>query len=1196
MALLPLSSSSSSSSSKRCKFDVFLSFRGEDTRKTFTDHLYIGLKQKGIYVFKDDEKLKQGTFIAPELLKVIEEARFAVVILSSDYASSRWCLIELTKIVECMEMTGLVVLPVFHYVNPSDVRDHKGTFGEAISKHEESFKDNIGYVQTWKAALTKVADLAGWDLKDKHESIIIQKIIERIFSELYHKLPYVSEDLVGMDSCVEEMLDSYIGEGLGDVRFVGICGMGGIGKTTLALEIYRRISSNFEARSFIANIREETKNQGLVSLQKQLLSKILMESEINIWDVYMGINVIRNTLCNKNVFIILDDVDRDEQLEALAGKHDWFGPGSRIIVTSRDSHLLIRYGVDYIYTTKELNNDDALQLFSWRAFHKPHPEANYVNLSKDFVNYAKGLPLALKVLGSSLFAKRLNEWKSALYKLKEEPNRNILDILQISFDGLTYLQKGLFLDIACFFKGENKDCIRDILESFCYSLDYDIGVLMDKSLITIDDHGTLWMHDLLQDMGQEIVRHESPREPGGRSRLWIYDDVIHVLKNNTGTEVVEGIMLNMPIQEVEHLSAEVFSKMKILRLLIIGNMKLPKGFINGTMKLPKVLIRGNVHLPKDLSYLSNELRIIEWHGYPFKSMPTSFQPNKLVEIRMHCSRIIQLWKGIMILDALKLMDLSDSQYLIEIPDLSGAPKLKQLILRHCTRLYKIHTSLGDLKQLIRLDLNGCKCLESLPHKISLEALEIFDLGGCSRLKKFPEIVGNILLNACCCLTSLKILTLSGCSKLDELPENLGNIEVLEELDVSGTAITGLPLSVVHLKNLKILSLRGCVGLSSKSFNKLLSFPLMQRKRSPDPMGILECLQGLWSLTKLDLSYCNIQTIPDVLGPLSSLEVLNLTGNNFVCLPESIIQLSNLRGLYLGRCNQLQMLPKLPLNMYFIDATGCTSLETLSLSPEYDFRPIIYLLNCVKLIYNQGIGDLLSTILRYYIIKRCCNPNSDSYLTIPGSEIPNWFKHQNVGASVNLQVPSHLLFCCKFMGIAVCAVYIFHQHHPLLHMIDTHELYCSIKANGYGPPEVWLPLTEEFGKIESYHLWLEYIPITLFESRWKEELDANEFTQIEVTFEPETPGLEVTKCGVHLIFEQDIEDLNQSSCIITPYYEDDDLGDSEKDTKIKESCDDEPPHPKWTEHPNLIENWIGNLCIQGQGDFDCEEESGKGCQV
>ncbi|KAL4625506.1 hypothetical protein ACB092_05G031400 [Castanea dentata] len=274
-----------------------------------------------------------------------------------------------------------------------------------------------------------------------------------------------------------------------------------------------------------------------------------MKSEINIWNVCEGIDIMRNTLCNKRVFIVLDDVDKEEQFGALAGKHDWFGLGSRIIVTSRDSHLLVRCGVNDIYTAKGLSNDDALQLFSWGAFHKPYPEENYVNLSKDFVNYAKGLPLALKILDSSLFAKIANEWKSALDKLKEESNRNILDILQISFDELTNSQKGLFLDIACFFKGVNKDFIRDILESFGYYPDYNIGVLVDKSLITIDNGRTLWMHDLLQDMGQEIVLRESPKEPGRRSRLWIYEDVIYVLKNNTGTEVVEGIMLNLPIQK-----------------------------------------------------------------------------------------------------------------------------------------------------------------------------------------------------------------------------------------------------------------------------------------------------------------------------------------------------------------------------------------------------------------------------------------------------------------------------------------------------------------------------------------------------------------------------------------------------------------------------------------------------------------------
>jgi hypothetical protein len=158
---------SSSSSSPGYKYDVFLSFRGEDTRTKFTDHLYAALKQKGISTFRDDEKLKQGTFIAPELFKAIQESSFAVVVLSSDYASSRWCLIELAKIVDCMEKTGLIVLPVFHYVDPSDVRNQRGTFAEAFAKHEERFKDSIEDVFTWRAALTKVADLAGWDLKDK---------------------------------------------------------------------------------------------------------------------------------------------------------------------------------------------------------------------------------------------------------------------------------------------------------------------------------------------------------------------------------------------------------------------------------------------------------------------------------------------------------------------------------------------------------------------------------------------------------------------------------------------------------------------------------------------------------------------------------------------------------------------------------------------------------------------------------------------------------------------------------------------------------------------------------------------------------------------------------------------------------------------------------------------------------------------
>ena len=343
----------------------------------------------------------------------------------------------------------------------------------------------------------------------------------------------ISKQLVGIESRVSEMLDFYLDESSGGVRFVGICGMGGVGKTTLALEIYERISGRFEGSSYIADVREKTKNQHLVSLQEQLVSNILRGSEIKIWNEHEGIKIIGNRLRGKKVLIVLDDVDGEKQLEALAGNHDWFGPGSRIIVTSRDSHLLRRCDVDDIYEAKGLDKNEALQLFSVRAFKKPHPKKNYQDFSMYFVNYTNGLPLALKVLGSLLFNKSIDEWKCVIEKLKAEPYKEILDILQISFDGLTDTQKELFLDIACFFKGENQGCIRDILQSFGFYPDYNIGVLVDKSLITINENGTLWMHDLLQEMGQEIVRRGSQKEAGGRTRLWLNEDILHVLKNNT---------------------------------------------------------------------------------------------------------------------------------------------------------------------------------------------------------------------------------------------------------------------------------------------------------------------------------------------------------------------------------------------------------------------------------------------------------------------------------------------------------------------------------------------------------------------------------------------------------------------------------------------------------------------------------------
>ena len=163
----PISSSSSSSSStSRRNYDVFLSFYGKDTRKNFTDHLYAALKQKAINTFRDDEKLERGTFIAPELMEAIEGSKYAIVVLSENYAFSKWCLDELVKILECMKEKGLNVLPIFYYVDPSDVRKQKETFGKAFLEHEKDPKLSKD-IQRWRAALTEVGKIAGWHLYDR---------------------------------------------------------------------------------------------------------------------------------------------------------------------------------------------------------------------------------------------------------------------------------------------------------------------------------------------------------------------------------------------------------------------------------------------------------------------------------------------------------------------------------------------------------------------------------------------------------------------------------------------------------------------------------------------------------------------------------------------------------------------------------------------------------------------------------------------------------------------------------------------------------------------------------------------------------------------------------------------------------------------------------------------------------------------
>ncbi|KAL6316820.1 hypothetical protein AAG906_021120 [Vitis piasezkii] len=956
-------------------WDVFLSFRGEDTRFTFTDQLYSALcQQKHIRTFRDEEGLDRGEEIGSSLLKAIEESRMYIVVFSKTYAHSKWCLDELAKIMECKIQKGQTVVPVFYHVEPSDVRNQTGSFGEAFDKYQKVPEDKV---MRWKAALRDAANLSGCHVKHGYESQAIQRIVQDILRRNL-KLLHVGDKLIGMERRLKEMA-SLMPIDSNDVCMIGIYGIDGICKTTLA----------------------------------------------------------------KVVLVVLDDVDSDEQLNCLFPNHNAFGLGSRIIVTSRDKYLLVRCQVDALYGVKELNCKEAIQLFSPRAFHMNSPQKDY----------CKGLPLALEVLGSFLFGKKKIEWKSVLQRLEKEPFLKIQHVLVRGFEVLGMLEREIFLDVACFFNREDLDFVQQILDA-CHSFAKLImQELDDKSLISILDKKLL-MHDLMQKADWEIVRRQNHNEPGKLSRLWDPEDVHH------GTKTIEGIFLNMSVSNEIHLTSDALKKMTKLRLLRVYQNAENNSIVSNT-----------IHLPQYFKFPSRKLRYLHWDGWTLESLPSNFDGEELVELSLKHSSIKQLWKEHKRLPKLEVINLGNSQHLLECPNLSSAPCVERLILDGCTSLLEFLTSLAAQNL---TSFQRSKGLERFPEIMEvMECLQKLLLDGTSIKELPPSIVHLKGLH----LRSLETLIVSGCSKLSKLPEELGRLQFLMKLQVDGTAITQPPLSLFLLRNLKELSFRGCKGSTSNSWISSLLFRLLHRENS-DGIGLqLPYLSGLYSLKYLDLSGCNLtdRSITDNLGHLRFLEELNLSRNNLVTVPEEVNRLSHLRVLYVNQCKRLQEISKLPPSIKLLDAGDCISLESLSVlspqSPQYlssssRLCPVTFKLpNCFALA-QDNVATILEKLHQNFL------PEIEYSIVLPGSTIPEWFQHPSIGSSVTIELPRNW-HNEEFLGFALCCVFSLEEDE----IIQGPGLICcnfEFKEGPYLSSSIsWTHSGDRV--VETDHIWLVYQP-------------------------------------------------------------------------------------------------------------------------
>ncbi|CAI0558274.1 unnamed protein product [Linum tenue] len=299
-------------------YEVFLSFRGPDTRHEITDVLYHFLIRSKIRTFKHDEDLHVDEGIWPSLVEAMKESRIYVPILSETYAEN--------------ELVGI----------------------------------------------------------DAH----LKAVVERL--DLNSKA----------------------------VATVGIHGLGGIGKTTVATAVYNKVCAHFDRHYFVEDVRETLQRRdGIVALQNKIISGIAKKAT-PVSNVSEGIRMIRDRVSHYKVLIVLDDVDDKFKFDGILGNSENFVSGSRFIVTSRNIKVL---------TLLE------------------------GSLSRDIVSTTGGLPLTIKVVGSLLFKEDRAVWEETLLRLRETPETEVLDRLKISYDTLDDEAKQIFLDIACFYVGTDKE-------------------------------------------------------------------------------------------------------------------------------------------------------------------------------------------------------------------------------------------------------------------------------------------------------------------------------------------------------------------------------------------------------------------------------------------------------------------------------------------------------------------------------------------------------------------------------------------------------------------------------------------------------------------------------------------------------------------------------------------------------------------